>query len=121
MLTTTIRSTLLEEDLHGSRLLHIVSLLKNSDTSGRSLTQLPELSILRHLKEDQCDLDMAFQFIEETILANGSKAPQCTTSIDTELRASLKRKHEGEDGYSIHHALDVIGRFVSILRGRADE
>jgi hypothetical protein len=61
----------------GSRLLNIVKLIRSdnvnaysgAEISGRSLTQLPEQAILKYLREEECDLDLALEFIERFLLS----------------------------------------------------
>jgi hypothetical protein len=51
-----------------SRLLAIANQVSLSEElSGRSLSQLPERAILQHLREDECDMDMALSFIERLV------------------------------------------------------
>lgn len=66
-----------DKRLPGSKLLGIVELInsvnstsKEGQISGRSLTQLPGKAVLRYLEDDECDLEMAFNFMEKSILAD---------------------------------------------------
>lgn len=68
----------------GPKLNKLVELIDNS-FSGRSLTQLPEQAILRYLRVEDCDLDMAFQFMEQFVLAQQKQ------------KQGSKRKRERED------------------------
>ena len=51
-----------------------VELLNSSEISGRALTQLPEQSILRYLGDEDCDLDMAFRFMERNVKDNAVRS-----------------------------------------------
>lgn len=61
-----------DEELYSSKLLKLVDLInsRNPDNqiSGRSLTQLPGRAILGQLDDEECDLDMAFRFMERCVL-----------------------------------------------------
>jgi hypothetical protein len=72
------RDALLELDtdkqLAGSRLLAIAKLIDvaNSTSTGetiscRALSQLPAKAVMLYLEDDECDMEMAFQFIEKSI------------------------------------------------------
>jgi SpoVK/Ycf46/Vps4 family AAA+-type ATPase len=60
----------------GSKLLAIVKLIRlgnahaisGTEISGRSLTQLPEQAVLRYLRDQECDLDQALEFVERFVL-----------------------------------------------------
>jgi hypothetical protein len=65
----------LQADLPSSKLLGIVKSIRSGNAhaksgkeiSGRALTQLPDQAILTYLREDECDLNMAFSFIEKFV------------------------------------------------------
>jgi hypothetical protein len=65
----------LQADLPSSKLLHIVKSIRSGNAhaqsgkeiSGRALTQLPDQAILTYLREEECDLNMAFSFIEKFV------------------------------------------------------
>ena len=65
----------------GSKLLALVKLIRSGNThsqsgteiSARSLTQLPEQAILRYLREEECDLDLALEFFERFALSEQSQ------------------------------------------------
>lgn len=88
--------------------------------SGRALTQLPQMSIMRYLEEGvDCDLAMAFDFMERSF-------PQTTTKTKNELaseqntlqvtaKRDQKRKAEDEDEDDAELA-DAVGKLVSLLR-----
>lgn len=67
----------------GSKLLQIVELIRlnneqsspNRVMSCRSLAQLPGQAMLRYLRQEQCDLDMLFRFIKQSLLAQRSRDP----------------------------------------------
>lgn len=70
------------EERAGSRLLAVVKLIRSGnlhaqpgkEISGRSLTQLPEQAILRYLREEECDVDLALKFFERFVLAEQSQS-----------------------------------------------
>ncbi|TVY24089.1 Pachytene checkpoint protein 2-like protein [Lachnellula hyalina] len=59
----------------GAQILAILGLINSGDAqliggiSGRSLTQLPELAILRYLRGEDCDIDLALAFIKRFVLS----------------------------------------------------
>ncbi|KAF4626137.1 hypothetical protein G7Y89_g12025 [Cudoniella acicularis] len=69
------------QDEPGNKILGIVRLIQEgnvrssleTEISGRSLTQLPEQSILRYLREDECDLNMALGFMKRFVLAQSEQ------------------------------------------------
>ena len=85
-----------DKRLPGSKLLGIVELINsvNSATSekrisGRTLNQLPGKAVLRYLEDDECDLEMAFKFMEKSILiqdgqGTGNRYSQCSVSSQVE-------------------------------------
>ena len=114
------RATLLEEDLYGGKLIRLVDLINKSTgaISGRSLTQLPEMSVLRHLKGTECDLDMAFRFMERSIAAVVSPKETIdasTTLHDTMLKVDSRGQKHGRDD-EIDWALAVTEKLASTLR-----
>jgi pachytene checkpoint protein 2 len=66
----------------GSRLLALVKLIRSgnvhaqsgTEISARSLTQLPEQAILRYLREEECDLNMALTFLERFVLSEQTQS-----------------------------------------------
>lgn len=65
-----------DPELPGSRVLHILELINSSRSkhseaaiSGRLLTQLPELALLRYLRGEHCDLNKALGLIEQYVQA----------------------------------------------------
>jgi hypothetical protein len=74
----------LQADLPSSKLLHIVKSIRSGNAhaksgkeiSGRALTQLPDQAILTYLREDECDLNMAFSFIEKFVRFEQSQASE---------------------------------------------
>jgi len=63
----------IDQGLPGSRLYKIVKRIQTGgNISGRSLTQLPERAILQFLREDECTLCMALDFIERAVLSEES-------------------------------------------------
>jgi hypothetical protein len=71
----------LQADLPSSKLLHIVKSIRSGNAhaqsgkeiSGRALTQLPDQAILTYLREEECDLNMAFSFIEKFVRFGSEK------------------------------------------------
>ncbi|TVY51448.1 Pachytene checkpoint protein 2-like [Lachnellula cervina] len=63
----------------GAKLLAILELINSGNArliggiSGRSLTQLPELAILRYLRGEDCDIDRALAFIKRFVLSQESQ------------------------------------------------
>jgi hypothetical protein len=72
----------IQTDLPGSKLLHIVKSIRSGNAhaksgkeiSGRALTQLPDQAILRYLREEDCDLNMAFSFVEKLVFEQSQGA-----------------------------------------------
>jgi hypothetical protein len=66
----------------GSKLLALVKHIRSGNTysqlgteiSARSLTQLPEQAILRYLREEECDLDLALEFFERFVLSEQNQS-----------------------------------------------
>ncbi|KAG0651195.1 Pachytene checkpoint [Hyphodiscus hymeniophilus] len=80
---------ILDSDLPGSKIIHILGLIKSNQTthesregqiSGRSLTQLPEQALLRYLRGEDCDLDLVLELIEKYVKAGQARGVE--TSID---------------------------------------
>jgi SpoVK/Ycf46/Vps4 family AAA+-type ATPase len=93
-----------DEQLPGSRLLGIVELLNSVDSassqgalSGRTLTQLPGKAVLRYLEDDECDLEMAFKFMEKSILADNGQGTEKSRSEVCES-PRLERESAGFSG-----------------------
>jgi pachytene checkpoint protein 2 len=65
----------------GSKLLALVKLIRSgnahlqsgTEISARSLTQLPEQAIMRYLREEECDLDLALDFFERFVVSEQSQ------------------------------------------------
>lgn len=86
----------------GSKLLDIVKLIRSGYThsnsgkeiSGRSLTQLPEQAILKYLRSDNCDLNMALSFISKLVSFDQDQhklSMQCS-NVSSETKSEKKRK-----------------------------
>ena len=84
-----------DSELPGSKILHILELIKLNDTpsdscegamSGRSVTQLPEQALLRYLRGEECDLDLALKLIEQYVKA-GQKREKETGIIPEVVEA----------------------------------
>jgi pachytene checkpoint protein 2 len=63
----------------GAKILAIIKLINSGGLqaggiSGRSLTQLPELAILRYLRGEDCDLGLALTFIKRFVLSQQGQA-----------------------------------------------
>ncbi|KUJ22614.1 P-loop containing nucleoside triphosphate hydrolase protein [Mollisia scopiformis] len=68
-----------------ARLLAIAQLINSCPgMSGRSLTQLPERAVLQHLREDECDMDMALTFIERVLKLPQPKAQETESYVKVE-------------------------------------
>jgi len=68
-----------EKDGPGAKLLAILKLINSGQAggiSGRAITQLPELAILRYLRGEDCDLELALTFIERFVLSQQGQAVQ---------------------------------------------
>lgn len=100
---------MVDPKLPGPQILHILKLINSNisdrsegSISGRSLTQLPEQALLRHLRGEDCDLDMALDLIIQYI-----KAEQRGT------------KHtESKEGY--RKSKDLLARANKILKIEPD-
>ena len=72
--------SLADEDGPGAKILAILKLINSGNgglpggISGRSLTQLPELAILRYLRGEDCDIELALAFIKRFVLSQQSQA-----------------------------------------------
>ncbi|KAG9243387.1 P-loop containing nucleoside triphosphate hydrolase protein [Calycina marina] len=120
-------------DLYGARLLRIVEQINkqpDGEISGRSLTQLPEMSILRHLRSSQCNLNMAYSFMEICInsVADSSNATtkehswevvvndeSSDTEVQEESASSSNGKRERDED-ELDLALKLVERVASTLR-----
>jgi SpoVK/Ycf46/Vps4 family AAA+-type ATPase len=110
-----------DSELPGGKLLHIIELLdsaKHNDEeeaiSGRSLTQLPEQALLRYLRGEDCDLDLALEFIKRYVLEEQDR-------VKTEER-EIKEEEESamsviEDGPGKRKAGAMLDEDESICRG----
>jgi hypothetical protein len=109
--------------LYGSQLIQITNLLGSmkEPLSGRTLTQLPEQSILRYLGEEECTLDMALRFLERSVVqmkaTNTAKSKFGVTCEETFDNSPTIQKRKAPDRDELDLALDVIERFVSSSRG----
>ncbi|KAL3417819.1 cell division control protein 48 [Phlyctema vagabunda] len=79
----------LSENLPGARLLKIVTAINDGEFSGRSLTQLPEISIMRYLRDEDCDLLMAFGFMNRYII---SQQQQCRKRKRADDEVSVEKE-----------------------------
>jgi pachytene checkpoint protein 2 len=86
----------------GSKLLALVQLIRSgnahaqcgTEISARSLTQLPEQAILRYLREEECDLNLALKFCERFILSEQGQGKSCGDK-DPEPQDDNDEKFEG--------------------------
>jgi len=82
----------------GAKILAILELINSGNAqssrgiSGRSLTQLPELAILRYLRGEDCDIDRALEFIKRFVISQESQTVE---------RRGHKRTHSQVDKESI--------------------
>lgn len=101
------RDAMLEFDtckrLPGSRLLSMVNFLESVNSASdegkiscRTLNQLPGKAILRYLEcDEECDLDMAFEFMEQCILSEeGSRTKKICSNVKTSEQAGSERAEE---------------------------
>ena len=108
----------LDSQLPGSKILHILQLIKLNQTrseaydgalSGRSLTQLPEQVLLRYLRGEDCDLKLALALIEQYV--NTGQPSQSDTQIDEEVESLQGEKWKGLSKllHNEENALNRIG------------
>lgn len=74
--------------------------------------------MLRHLKGTECDLDMAFKFMERSIEVSADRKEDtdiCTTLGDTITMLDTRSQKRGRDD-DIDWALAVAEKLVSTLR-----
>jgi hypothetical protein len=112
-----------DPELPGSKIMHILKLINSipaiSDPSeggisGRSLTQLPEQALLRYLRGEDCELEMALELIERYV-----KAGQ-TCAKDTEIGEDAEQAEEPPDEIckGIDEILNTGQKTMHGLRGR---
>ncbi|RDL36907.1 uncharacterized protein BP5553_06259 [Venustampulla echinocandica] len=86
-------------DKPGSKLLQIVELIRSNNEqsspnrvmSGRLLAQLPGQAILRYLRQEQCDLDMLFRFMKQSLLSErGRDVPVGQSEDEAESRQRIE-------------------------------
>jgi SpoVK/Ycf46/Vps4 family AAA+-type ATPase len=128
----------IDPELPGAKLLQMIELMnpasserKGGAISGRSLTQLPEQALLRYLRGEDCDLDMALRLILQYIQAEESQAMREDSEIGAEddpteemvpiFEGSL-RKRDGattlKEDEDIDQALGVMGDLIAELRDK---
>ena len=86
------------KNLPGCKLLEIVDIMHTSSTklgtsiSGRSLSQLPEKALMRYLREEDCDLDLALDFLRRCVLETLSNDKSGADDPQFEMREETKRE-----------------------------
>jgi pachytene checkpoint protein 2 len=65
-----------------------------TEISARSLTQLPEQAILRYIREEECDLNLALKFFERFILSEQGQGKSCGDK-DPDSQDDNDEKFEG--------------------------
>ncbi|RKF59277.1 Pachytene checkpoint protein 2-like protein [Erysiphe neolycopersici] len=95
----TLASTAGHTYYPGCKLLNIVHMIRSGNVnarsgkeiSGRSITQLPEQAILRYLRSEKCDLNMALAYIIKFIIF---EQDQDKASIELEQDLGIKLNRE---------------------------
>jgi MoxR-like ATPase len=132
-----------DTELPGSKILHILKLINSNSTSesfggaisGRSLTQLPEKALLRRLRGEDCDLDMALKLIEQYVEAEKTPSEEAESADDEEEEERLEeifkekvltgvgpgsRKRNAsmasKEDHMIDEALEVFGACLGVMR-----
>ncbi|PVH85690.1 AAA-domain-containing protein [Cadophora sp. DSE1049] len=92
----------LTKDLPGPKLLEVVKLIHVStgklgpSISGRSLGQLPEKALMRYLRGEECDLDLALGFLRrcvlETLSVDKPGADDGGFKIAEEMKGEVKKR-----------------------------
>jgi hypothetical protein len=110
----------------GSKMFEILDLIQNVNEqreyamqlSGRSLTQLPETSIMRYLRDSECDLEMALNFIRQQVLAT---LPQINSEEEEVNKKKGKDTNRDDKRY---HSVEIRGKkrkFTILLEQDCDE
>jgi SpoVK/Ycf46/Vps4 family AAA+-type ATPase len=121
----------------GSKLLALVKLIRSgnahsqsgTEISARSLTQLPEQAILRYLREEECDLDLALDFFERFVLAEQSQSKRyedkdAIPEDDAEEFEGIEfrgRKRNLKIVLEEDSTIDILEEVLAELRRRAKE
>lgn len=118
-----------DKRLPGSKLLGIVELINSVNSasseqgiSGRTLNQLPGKAVLRYLEDDECDLEMAFKFMEKSILiqdgqGTGNRYSEASVSSQRERLSGQtgKMSKASEDDWAAERALAVLGVIETLV------
>jgi len=75
----------------GARILGILRLI-GPGVSGRTLTQLPEQAILRYLRWEDCDLDLALTFMRRFIMSQMNKDIVDGKELDEDTRVAKRKR-----------------------------
>jgi len=91
--------------LPGCKLLEIVEMMHASTTklgtsiSGRSLGRLPEKALMKYLREEDCDLDLALDFLRRCVLETLSIDKSGADDPEVEVREQKNSKAQ-EQGWN---------------------
>ncbi len=94
-----------DPELPGSKILHILKIMNSSSArfesiqgaiSGRSLTQMPEQALLRYLRGEDCNLDMALKLIEKYIRAEQTRGEEIEVEQEEEQSESVSKAEENK-------------------------
>lgn len=86
----------------GCQLLDIVHLIRSTNIdpkfkkefSGRSITQLPEQAILRYLRFEKCDLNLALTYITKFIMFEQDQGKKKVAVHDLGVKINMERKRK---------------------------
>lgn len=98
-------------DFPGPKLLEIVKLIHVSagklgtPISGRRLGQLPEKALMRYLRGEECDLDLALRFLRKCVLESLSVDKSGADDSDFERVDDTKREVQKRDWADASHNL----------------
>ena len=90
---------IVDSELPGSKILQILTLINSKLTtselsegaiSGRSLAQLPEQALLRYLRGEDCDLDMALRLFEQFVKAEQTRTKHAEIKEEEQSEEMLK-------------------------------
>lgn len=115
----------------GCKLLRLVELVRSQnlrsqseqEISGRYLKQLPEQSILRYLRSEDCDLDMALRFMEQLISSEYTPikaVTQAKIAMDTAKDGDVQglRKRKWKIVFEQQCDVDIMDRGVEKIKGQ---
>ncbi|KAH6671089.1 P-loop containing nucleoside triphosphate hydrolase protein [Halenospora varia] len=93
----------------GTMILDVIGLLNqqivqtsapNTSISGRALTQLPEQSVLRYLRDDKCNIETALAFMKRFVLSQHQPSKQVQGGNQTEESTHVEQQASDEDSES---------------------